>query len=147
MLKIDVLSPNGMLFSRSESFWDSRVFSNPERGNWGNLTEQDRLRFIHTADRGVFSQDAQEVLDRCASLNIVPGRLVEVKAGKDDTLDLISEYNAQTETKNYDYVVVSTGVDQLAFLTEVIPEPSREFVLNRAGLPEFSEDAVRRKIG
>lgn len=145
--KIDVFSPKGMPFSRSESFIDSRVFSNPDRGNWKKLTEQDRLNFINTADRSVFSQDAQEVLDRAASLNVVPGRLVEVKTAANGSLDLISVYDGKRETSNYDYVIVSTGSDQLSFLTEVMAESDRNAILQKIGVPEFSEREVQRKIG
>jgi mycobactin lysine-N-oxygenase len=146
-LKIDILSPNGMPFSRSESFLDSRVFSNPDRGNWLKLTEQDRLNFINTADRGVFSQDAQEVLDRCASLTIVPGRFRQIEPAKGNTVDLITEYNGEMETRNYDYVVVSTGVDQLALLSALMSDATRQLVLNRLGLTEFSDQLIQRKIG
>jgi len=144
--RIDIFSPNGMPFSRSESFLDSRVFSNPERGSWQKLTEQDRLNFIYTADRGVFSVDAQEVLDRTACLHIVPGKLIDVEAAANNTLDLISEYNGQREVTNYDYIVVSTGADPLSFLVEVMPESTREHVLRGVGLAEISERAVQRKI-
>ena len=70
---IEVISPNGVLYSRDEGFEENRLFSDPDgklanlfgdhqhAANWLQLSERDRREFVRRTDRGVFSLKAMEV--------------------------------------------------------------------------------------
>ena len=46
----------------------------------------------------------------------------------------------------YDYVVIATGSDQLAFLRGLMDENTRNAVIERAGLPAMNASVVEGRI-
>src|SRR6185503_586013 len=58
---VDVLTSNGVLYSRGESHEENRWYSDP--GDWPVLAEAHRREFLARTDRGVFSQQAEAVLN------------------------------------------------------------------------------------
>ena len=145
-VNVDILSPQGMAFSRGESFRENRVYSNADNGHWETLNEVDRRNFIHRTDRGVFSISAQKALDRADNVDVIPGRLQSVAAVSADGLEVTFEYSGIAKKKNYRYVIVATGSDQLSFLRSIMDESTEREVRRRANLEAFVPLSVEARI-
>jgi mycobactin lysine-N-oxygenase len=144
---IDIFSPNGMAFSRGESYRENRVYSHAEVGHWDALTLEDRRQFIRRTDRGVFSAYAQRVIDRADNIEIVPGRLKGVSIGKNGLLTICSEYNRKLSRTPYKYVVVATGADQIRFLSNMMDSATRQVLMSRSGVEALEQSQVEMTIG
>jgi mycobactin lysine-N-oxygenase len=146
-LKIDVISQNGMTYSRGESFRENRIYSDPEVGMWSKLSEQDKRSFIQRTDRGVFSLAAQRMLDQVSNIDIVPGKLVGATidaASREIKLDLL--YDGGREVHVCDYLVLAMGSDQLSLFHDMIDDATQSKILQRAGLDELTDSAVEPLI-
>jgi mycobactin lysine-N-oxygenase len=146
-LAIDVISPVGAAYSRGESYRENRVYSDPDRGRWAELTSDDRREFIRRTDRGVFSQAAQRVLDAFDAIDVVPARLDGITIGEDDRPVLALSYDARSWSASYDRVILATGGDPLAFVDGLLDDASRRCLVSRSGLAGFAADAVEAAIG
>lgn len=145
-LQIEVLSPNGMTFSRGESFRENRVYSNADVGHWNQLTVADRKQFIYRTDRGVFSQHAQRALDHADNVNVVPGRMAGVVARSNGKLGLVREYDRKRLESDYDFIVVATGADQLAFLRGLLDAKSERELCSRVGIEGLEQERIEGNI-
>ena len=58
---VDVVTSRGFLYSRGESYAENRFFSDP--GDWPHLAEAHRREFLERTDRGVFSAQAEAILN------------------------------------------------------------------------------------
>jgi mycobactin lysine-N-oxygenase len=105
---VDVLTARGVLFSRGESYDESRYFSDP--GDWPRLAESHRREFIERTDRGVFSQQAEAILNQSRGYRALAGRAVAIEASERQAVVTI-EYGSERERIAYDLVVVAIGFD------------------------------------
>jgi mycobactin lysine-N-oxygenase len=105
---VEVLTSRGVLYSRGESYHENHLYSDPS--DWPSLTEAHRREFLEHTDRGVFSQQAEETLNRARGFRSLAGRAVELQAS-DHQVVLTISYGAQRELVAYDLVVVATGFD------------------------------------
>lgn len=144
-LHIDIVSPRGMTFTRGESFRENRVYSDAARGNWEMLSPSDRREFIQRTDRGVFSVHAQSVLDAADGIDIVPGRVSRI-VERGAKLGLELRYDGGTRELTYDFVVVATGADQLAFLRDLATPETIAEVAHRTGLTSLTQEAIEGRI-
>ncbi len=103
---IDVVTSRGVLYSRGESYEENRLYSDP--GDWPALAESHRREFLQRTDRGVFSQQAEEVLNASRGLRALAGRVVALEAGERQVVVGI-EYASERERVAYDLVVVAIG--------------------------------------
>jgi mycobactin lysine-N-oxygenase len=109
---IDVLSSRGVLYSRGESYEENRFFSDP--GEWPALAESHRREFLRHTDRGVFSQQAEAILNASHGYRALAGRAVRIDAG-DEQVVLTVEYGDDRERVAYDLVVVAVGFEDRWF--------------------------------
>jgi mycobactin lysine-N-oxygenase len=105
---VDVLTARGALYSRGESYYENRFFSDP--GDWPLLAEVHRREFLQRTDRGVFSLQAEGALNQARGLRITAGRAAAIEAREHDVIVTI-EYGAELERVVYDAVVVAIGFD------------------------------------
>jgi len=105
---VDVVAVRGVLYSRGESYDENRYFSDP--GDWPRLAESHRREFIERTDRGVFSLQAEAVLNQARSYRALAGRAVAIDAGERQVVVTI-ESGTQQERVAYDLVVVAMGFD------------------------------------
>jgi mycobactin lysine-N-oxygenase len=103
---IDVLTSRGVLYSRGESYEENRLYSDP--GDWPGLAESHRREFLERTDRGVFSQQAEAVLNASRGFRALAGRAVHIQAGERQVVVTI-EYGHERERVAYDLVVVAIG--------------------------------------
>ena len=103
---IDVLTSRGVLYSRGESYDENRFFSDP--GDWPQLAESHRREFLERTDRGVFSQQAEAVLNQWHGFRTLAGRAALIEAS-DRQVVVTIEYGSERERIAYDLVVVAVG--------------------------------------
>ena len=105
---VDVLTSRGVLYSRGESYDENRFYSDP--GDWPRLAESHRRDFLERTDRGVFSMQAEAILNHSRGFRTLAGRAAAIEAG-DRQVVVTIEYDDQRERVAYDLVVVAIGFD------------------------------------
>ncbi len=130
---IDVLTSRGVLYSRGESYDENRFYSEP--GDWPALAESHRREFLERTDRGVFSPQAEAILNQSRGFRTLAGRAVAIEAG-DSQVVVTVEYGSERERVAYDLVVVAIGFDARWFERLLGDEARRrlETALAGAGL-------------
>jgi mycobactin lysine-N-oxygenase len=103
---VDVVTSRGVLYSRGESYDENRFYSDP--GDWPRLAESHRREFLERTDRGVFSPQAEAILNASHGLRTLAGRAVHLEAGQRQVVVTI-EYGRERERVAYDLVVVAIG--------------------------------------
>jgi lysine/ornithine N-monooxygenase len=103
---VDVVTSRGVLYSRGESYDENRFFSDP--GDWPQLAEAHRREFLERTDRGVFSPQAEAILNQSHGFRTLAGRAVRIEAGERQVVVTI-EYGSERERVAYDLVVVTIG--------------------------------------
>jgi mycobactin lysine-N-oxygenase len=103
---VDVLTSRGVLYSRGDSHEENRWYSDP--GDWPSLAEAHRREFLARTDRGVFSQQAEAVLNASRGYRTLAGRAVGIDAG-DKQVVVTIEYERERERVAYDLVIVAVG--------------------------------------
>jgi mycobactin lysine-N-oxygenase len=103
---VDVLTSRGVLYSRGESYEENRLYSDP--GDWPALAEAHRREFLVRTDRGVFSLQAEAILNQSRGFRALAGRAVGIQAGERQVVVTI-EYGDEREQVAYDLVVVAIG--------------------------------------
>ncbi len=145
-IELDIYSPVGMAYSRGESYRENRVYSDPDQGNWSRLTLQHRRDFIRRTDRGVFSQEANRILDRAANLQILPGRLMGARVLPDSRIEASLDYHGDTRAEIYDYLILATGADHLALLHEFFSPESWRALAATTSFDPRDQGAVEARI-
>ena len=133
---IDVVTSRGILYSRGESYHENRFYSDP--GDWPRLAETHRREFLERTDRGVFSQQAEAVLNAAHGFRTLAGRAVRIEAGQRQVVVTI-EYGSELERIAYDLVVVAIGF-QARWFEQLLGEEARQ----RFGSALAGEDLDRR---
>ena len=105
---IDVLTSRGVLYSRGESHDENRFYSDP--GDWPRLAEAHRREFLERTDRGVFSAQAEAILNASRGFRSLAGRAERIDAGERQVIVTI-EYGSERERVAYDLVVVAIGFE------------------------------------
>jgi hypothetical protein len=135
---VDVLTARGVLYSRGESYDENRYFSDP--GGWPRLAESHRREFIERTDRGVFSLQAEAILNQSRGYHGLAGRAVAIEAG-DRQVVVTIEYGSERARVVYDPVVVAIGFDARWFEGLLGDEARRRLATGLAGAK------LERKIG
>jgi mycobactin lysine-N-oxygenase len=153
---VEVVTPQGILYSRGESYWENRLYSNPYP-EWQTLAESHRREFLKRTDRGVFSLQSESVLNQAEGLRTLAGRVTRIEAHLYEVVVNI-EYEEQRERAAYDYVVVAVGFDPVWFHS-LLSREARDRIIAavEAGGPaedgsespssHLSSAAVERRIG
>jgi len=105
---VDVLTSRGVLYSRGESYDENRFYSDP--ADWTRLAESHRREFLERTDRGVFSVQAEAILNQSRGFRTLAGRAAAIEAGERQIIVTI-EYGDERERVAYDLVVVAIGFD------------------------------------
>jgi mycobactin lysine-N-oxygenase len=111
---VDVVTSRGVIYSRGESYDENRFYSDP--GDWPRLAESHRREFLERTDRGVFSPQAEAILNQSRGFRTLAGRAVAIEAGERQVVVTI-EYGDECERVAYDLVVVAIGFDARWFET------------------------------
>jgi mycobactin lysine-N-oxygenase len=135
---VDVLTSRGVLYSRGESFDENRFYSDP--GDWPRLAEGHRREFLERTDRGVFSPQAEAILNASRGFRTLAGRAARIDAG-DRQVVVTIEYGSERERVAYDLVVVAIGFEARWFTGLLGSEARRRLAAALDG------DSIERRIG
>jgi mycobactin lysine-N-oxygenase len=127
---VDVVTSRGVLYSRGESYAESRFYSGP--GDWPVLAETHRREFLERTDRGVFSVQAEAVLNASRGFRTLAGRAVAIDAS-DHQIVLTTEYGPEREKVAYDFVVVAIGFESRWFESLLGPAARARLTAARDG--------------
>jgi mycobactin lysine-N-oxygenase len=105
---LDVLTARGVLYSRGESYDENRFYSDPV--DWPRLAEAHRREFLERTDRGVFSLQAEAVLNQARGFRTLAGRAAAIEAREHDVIVTVA-YGEERERVAYDAVIVAIGFD------------------------------------
>jgi len=111
--QIELVSTEGALFTRGESFTGNHMYTDPTV--WLQLPERQRRAFIGRTDRGVFSVSVQSILDQADRVHMVLGRVRRVHPA-DDAVEIEIDDGQETHSVQYDLVVTAIGFDALWWL-------------------------------
>jgi mycobactin lysine-N-oxygenase len=134
---VDVVTSRGVIYSRGESYDENRFYSDP--GDWPRLAESHRREFLERTDRGVFSPQAEAILNQSRGFRTLAGRAVAIEAGEAQVVVTI-EYGNELERVAYDLVVVAIGFDPRWFETLLGSEARSRLDATLAG------DELERRI-
>ena len=135
---VDVLTSHGVLYSRGESYDENRFYSDP--ADWPRLAESHRREFLERTDRGVFSLQAEAMLNRSRGFRTLAGRAAAIEAGERQVVVTI-QYGDERERVAYDLVVVAIGFDARWF-EALLGDEARRRLENALGGAE-----LERRIG
>src|SRR5215218_2812024 len=113
---IELVSDHGVLYTRGESFTENRMYSDPDAAGWRQLAERHRREFLKRTDRGVFSVQVQELLDRAGLVRTLAGRVTHLEPVEAKVVVEV-DYDQRRERLAFDWVVVAVGFDPLWFVS------------------------------
>ena len=145
-LKIEVISPKGFLYSRGESFYENRVYSDPASVDWHHISKTHRREFIKRTDRGVFSQDAQIILNRSSLMEIRAGRVTQLAVNPTNRISVELEYENTKSERDYDYIIFATGSDQSLFLKRLVKSSAHEEILKHINSTTLTDQSLEETI-
>lgn len=142
--QIELVSTDGALFTRGESFTESHMYTDP--ATWLRLPERQRRAFIRRTDRGVFSVSVQSVLDQADRVHTVLGRVRRVREDG-DAVEIEIEDGHEMSRVRYDLLVTAIGFDALWWLP-LFTEAARAALARAVGSAGRVETRdVERSIG
>jgi mycobactin lysine-N-oxygenase len=127
---VDVVTSRGAIYSRGESYDENRFYSDP--GDWPRLAESHRREFLERTDRGVFSPQAEGILNQSRGFRTLAGRAVAIEVGEGQVVVTI-EYGNERERVACDLVVVAIGFEPRWFETLLGSEVRRRLERVLAG--------------
>lgn len=141
---VELVTASGVPYTRGEGSWENRLYSNP-LPDWPRLAERHRREFLRRTDRGVFSVQAQETLDRLEGLRTLAGRVAHLDAREDGVvLDLNDE--GEREQVAFDHVVVAVGFDA-AWFVHLLGPRARAGLSTVLGTDDLGAAAFERHMG
>lgn len=146
-LAIDIIVPNGFIFTRGESYFENRVYSNPDTGLWKKLSYQDKMNFIQRTDLGVFGQYAQKLLNQRQDIQIVPGLVYKlVDESNQRQVRVFTQYGDEKSETCYDYVVLATGFDQVKTLRDLSSGELVDHIKKSMSIKGLTQSELERRI-
>jgi hypothetical protein len=112
---VELVSDHGVLYTRGESFTENRMYSDPDAAGWRQLAERHRREFLKRTDRGVFSVQVQELLDRAGVVRTLAGRVTHLEPVEAKVVVEV-DYDQRRERLAFDWAVVAVGFDPLWFV-------------------------------
>jgi hypothetical protein len=128
---VELVSDHGVLYTRGESFAENRFYSDPDAAGWQQLAERHRREFLKRTDRGVFSVQVQEVLNRTEAVRPLAGRVIRLEPVEAKVIVEV-EHEQAREGLALDWVVVAVGFDPLWFVP-LLGERARAALADAAG--------------
>lgn len=143
---ITVISPQATLFTRGESFFENKMFSDPT--DWTALTLAERRDVMARTDRGVFSARVQDSLLADDRIRHLRGRVAHGVAA-DDRIRITlhtDRHGERLETVHgFDLVIDGSGADSLWFLP-LLGQDAQDLLEVRLNGP-LSSDRLQQAIG
>lgn len=142
--EILMLAPSG-LYTRSEGYFENRVYSNPQAGRWNELSDEDRHTFMHRTDRGVVSPEAMAELAADGNIRLVPGRVEYVKATAGGYILQVANQGDALDVE-VQFLVNCTGFDPLAQVRHLLTANAQRKLEAVAHVNLYSGRSVEHSI-
>jgi len=143
---ITVISPQVTLFTRGESFFENRLFSDPT--DWDTLPLAERQDALARTDRGVFSGEVQHALLADDRIRHLRGRVAHA-VGVDGRIRLTLSNTRGGEqleiVHGFDLVIDGSGADPLWFLS-LLSQDARDLIELALGGP-LTAERLEKSIG
>lgn len=140
---IVVISKEGIIYTRGESYEENRLYSSPEA--WRNFPEETREKFVKRTDRGVFSVSNKAVLNRSETVKSLSG---SVRSIRESEGALVLEFEEGERQAGYDLVVDATGFEREWFVERMGPK-AKQALLYRLGLadgPDLTSEEFEKEL-
>ncbi len=131
LAKIEVIAPQGSIFTRGESFLENKFYSSNSQTPWKKLSLADRRNFIRRTDIGVFSPAALRELN-ADYFEVIPGRVLGVKQ-KDGQIFAEVEYNESKELRQYDNIIFASGLNHMKLLERLMGDEGLKTMSTQLG--------------
>jgi mycobactin lysine-N-oxygenase len=103
--KIDLVSREGIVFSRGESYEENHQYSDPR--DWERFQASVRRKYLERTDRGVFSKACKERIDESDRVETIGGEVALLQGLEDG---VVIQFDDREETRGpYALVVDATG--------------------------------------
>ncbi len=130
---VTVYAPS-LPMSRTESFLENRVYSDPDGHSWSTIDVDSRRDFIMRSDRGVFSADLLSSLGFDRQCSFVIGRVLYVGDGSEgSTVCLEVQTPTGVVNRSHEYVINCTGFDVASQLRGLLTAADQEKIARQAG--------------
>ncbi len=149
-LELTFVAPS-LPYSRSETFLENSVYSDPQVVGWHRLAESDRREFIRRTDRGVMSPEAVAHLARHRNVSFILGRVREVSLGDGGRARVAihrsdaRDHREEVERRDFDLVANCTGCCPLTGLIGLLGETAG-LLKERLGFALSDESSVKRGL-
>ncbi len=130
---IEIVSPEGVIFSRGENYFENTLFS--DATEWQLLSKDHRDRFIRRTDHGVFSQQALQKINTADNIRRVPGKVKQVRDANGYIEVLIQYGVGPPDKESYDFVIDAANINLLSFVDLLAP-PVRKELEDKVGTIE-----------
>lgn len=119
-LSIDIISRHNALYTRGESYFENRVYSDANKTHWHQLSIEQKKEFIKRTDIGVFSQKSLEILNSLHQINLVMAVVSCVKLTNQQFLLKSKQHHPDNFDQAYDYIIFATGSSPVTMLTKLL---------------------------
>ncbi|MFI1177817.1 SidA/IucD/PvdA family monooxygenase [Streptomyces melanogenes] len=106
---IQLITPDGVIYSRGESYDENRHYSDPQA--WEEFGADSRTKFLEHTAAGVFSLADKRVMDVAPNLDTIAGSVSRVTFINHDKGAMV--YLKGARRKHYDKIVVAWGFDAM----------------------------------
>ncbi|MFJ5778613.1 hypothetical protein [Streptomyces sp. NPDC093094] len=141
--RIEIITPDGVIYSRGESFDENRHYSDPKA--WQAFGPESKKKFLEHTTNGVFDSEAKRILNVVENVETVGGTVSGLEvADEDSDLGVFVYLRDRAQSEHYDRVIVATGFDDCWWLSLVDQE-----ILQRLDVRMDGGDSrrLRGKIG
>jgi mycobactin lysine-N-oxygenase len=128
---VELVSDHGVLYTRGESYFESCFYSDPVAAGWQQLAERHRREFLKRTDRGVFSVQVQQVLNRAEAVRNLAGHVTHLEPVEAKVIVEV-DYEGEHERLAFDWIIVAVGFDPLWFVP-LLGERARVALVEAAG--------------
>jgi mycobactin lysine-N-oxygenase len=131
---IQVINPQGMIFSRGENYFENSVYTDPEGMIiWRKLPKKNREEIVKRTDRGVFSTSSLETINNAQNVMPLYGRISRIEISDfDDALFAVAVNENKKEIFfPASYIVIAIGFNPWSFVNLFDPEYQMLFEENR----------------
>ncbi|MEU3862536.1 SidA/IucD/PvdA family monooxygenase [Streptomyces sp. NPDC028722] len=106
---IQLITPDGVIYSRGESYDENRHYSDPRA--WDEFNTKSRTKFLEHTAAGVFSLAAKRIMDVAQNLDTIAGEVSRVTFINHNKGAMV--YLKGARRKHYDKIVVAWGFDAM----------------------------------
>ncbi|WP_180985687.1 SidA/IucD/PvdA family monooxygenase [Streptomyces sp. CB02959] len=107
--RLEILTPDGVIYSRGESYDENRHYSDPDA--WRSFDDKSKKKFNEHTSAGVFALDAKRALSSAYNLETRSADVEGIKVWK--KTGGVSVYLKSGVTRHYERVIIAWGFDGL----------------------------------